>query len=203
MASVGSTPQAGLNSEPHEQDYPLPAWVIETSTLQLPVPRYSRTMCNSSCSPAGARPATTVEKHRRGMYLKAIVLCEGSDVDRLSWGDVASPASDIGEVMLRSPEVGVDSLDIDLRRGLSAVVSIFSQVIIANFVGSTSDGLRGHGRRRVLSFLHLHTRQAVVDRLAVGPSRQPIRRLLRIRRCNVGSTRSCSIYQAFPQGEPS
>jgi hypothetical protein len=39
---------------------------IETSARQLPVPRYSRTMCNSSCSPAGARAATIVKKHRGG-----------------------------------------------------------------------------------------------------------------------------------------
>ena len=203
MASVGSTPQAGLNSEPHEQDYPLPAWVIETSTLQLPVPRYSRTMCNSSCSPAGARPATTVEKHQRGVYVKAIVLCEGSDVDRLSWGDGASSASDIGEAVLRSPKVEVNHRDIDLRRGLSAVVSIFSHVMSANFVGSTSHGLRNHGRRRVVSFLHRHTRTSGRRPTAVGLSRQPIRRRPRIRRCDVGSTRSCSFYQAFAQGEPS
>ena len=137
------------------------------------------------------------------MYLKAIVLCEGSDVDRLSWGDVASPASDIGEVVLRNPKGGVNHLDIDLRRGLSAVMSIFSQVMIANFVGSTSHGLRGYGRRRVLSFLHRHTRTSGRRPTAVGLSRQPIRRRLRIRRCNAGSTRPCSIYQAFPQGEPS
>ena len=39
--------------------------------------------------------------------MKAIVLCEGSDVDRLSWGDVAPPASAIGEVALHNPKADV------------------------------------------------------------------------------------------------
>jgi len=35
--------------------------------------------------------------------VKAIVLCEGSDFDRLIWGDGAPPTSDIGEAVLRNP----------------------------------------------------------------------------------------------------
>jgi hypothetical protein len=61
--------------------------------------------------------------------VKAIVLCEGSDVDRLSRGDVAPAASDIGDVVLCNFKIGVNHRDIDLRRGLSSVVSIFSHVM--------------------------------------------------------------------------
>jgi hypothetical protein len=61
--------------------------------------------------------------------VKAILLCEGSDVDRLSWGDVAPAASDLGDVVLRNSKVGLNHRDIDQRRGLFGAVSIFPHVI--------------------------------------------------------------------------
>ena len=73
------------------------------------------------------------EKAPWGAYVKAIVLCEGSDFDRLIWGDGAPPASDIGEAVLRSPKVGVNHRDIYLRRRLCDMVSIFLHVMSDGF----------------------------------------------------------------------
>jgi hypothetical protein len=133
--------------------------------------------------------------------VKVIVLCEGSDFDSLIWGEGPPPKSDIGEAALRNPKVDVDHRDIYLRRGLRGVVSIFLHVMNTDSAGSTSYGIRQHGRRRVVSFLHRHTRTSGCRPTAVGISRPPTRRL-RIRSCNAGLTTPCCIYRDFPKGEP-
>ena len=100
--------------------------------------------------------------------MKAIVLCEDSNADRLIWGDRAPPASDIGGVVSRNPKVGVNHRDIYLRRGPCDMVSIFLHVMNTDSAGSTSHGIRQHGRRRVVSFLHRPLEPTLVDQLPLA-----------------------------------
>lgn len=133
--------------------------------------------------------------------MKAIVLCEGSDFDRLILADGAPSASDIGEAVLRNPKVDVNHRDIYLRRGLCGMVSIFLRVMSTDFAGSTSYGIRQRDRRRVVSFLRRHIRTRVVDRLPLGfAPADPASTI--IRRCDAGSTRPCNFLPGVSQGEP-
>jgi NADPH:quinone reductase-like Zn-dependent oxidoreductase len=78
--------------------------------------------------------------------VKAIVLRDHGDVDCLCWEDVAPPAAGVGEVVIRNQAVGLNHCDIDLRRGLFGVASVFPHVMGVDCAGTVAEigpGVRG------------------------------------------------------------
>jgi hypothetical protein len=98
------------------------------------------------------------------------------------------------EAVLRNPKVDVDHRDIYLRRGLRGMVSIFLHVMNTDAAGSTSYGIRQHGRRRVASFLHRHIRTSGRRPFAPADSTSTTNTALRRR-----VDEALQFYQAFPK----
>ncbi|HEY4040953.1 MAG TPA: zinc-binding dehydrogenase, partial [Rhodopila sp.] len=71
-----------------------------------------------------------------GGSVKAIVLREYGDADRLRWEDVEQPDTGFGEVVIRNHMVGLNHCDIDLRCGLFGVASAFPHVMGVDCAGT-------------------------------------------------------------------
>ena len=77
--------------------------------------------------------------------MKAVVLREHGDVDRLRWEEVARPRAGDGEIVIRNHAVGLNHCDTDLRRGLFGVAQMFPHVMgvdCAGTVAETGPGVR-------------------------------------------------------------
>jgi D-arabinose 1-dehydrogenase-like Zn-dependent alcohol dehydrogenase len=70
--------------------------------------------------------------------VKAIVLREYGDADRLKWDDVAPLEPGGDEVVIRNHTVGLNHCDIDLRRGLFGVASAFPHVMGVDCAGTVA-----------------------------------------------------------------
>lgn len=68
--------------------------------------------------------------------MKAIVLHEYGDFDRLVWQEVDMPAPGVGEVVIRNHAVGLNHCDTDLRRGLFGVTPSFPHVMGVDSAGT-------------------------------------------------------------------
>ena len=68
--------------------------------------------------------------------MKAIVLHEYGDFDRLRWQEVDTPAPGFGELLIRNRSVGLNHCDTDLRRGLFGVAQVFPHVMGVDSAGT-------------------------------------------------------------------
>jgi NADPH:quinone reductase-like Zn-dependent oxidoreductase len=70
--------------------------------------------------------------------VKAIVLREYGDFDRLIWEDVDTPSPGFGEIVIHNHAVGLNHCDTDLRRGLFGVAQIFPHVMGVDSAGTVA-----------------------------------------------------------------
>ncbi len=68
--------------------------------------------------------------------MKAVVIREYGDFDRLLWEDVATPVPSFGEVVIRNRAVGLNHCDTDLRRGLFGIAQVFPHVMGVDAAGT-------------------------------------------------------------------
>jgi NADPH:quinone reductase-like Zn-dependent oxidoreductase len=71
--------------------------------------------------------------------VKAIVLREYGDVDRLRWEEVAPPRPGVGEIVIRNHAVGLNHCDTDLRRGRFGVAQAFPHVMGVDCAGTVAE----------------------------------------------------------------
>jgi NADPH:quinone reductase-like Zn-dependent oxidoreductase len=84
---------------------------------------------------------------KHGGRMKAIVLHEYGDVDRLLWQDVAVPRAGFGEVVIRNHAVGLNHCDTDLRRGLFGLAQVFPHVMgvdCSGVIAEIGPGVEGY-----------------------------------------------------------
>lgn len=71
--------------------------------------------------------------------MKAIVLHEYGDFDRLRWQDAPLPVAGLREVVIRNHAVGLNHCDTDLRRGLFGVAQAFPHVMGVDCAGTIAE----------------------------------------------------------------
>jgi NADPH:quinone reductase-like Zn-dependent oxidoreductase len=71
--------------------------------------------------------------------VKAIVLREYGDFDRLLWEDVPLPVAGFGEIVMRNHTVGLNHCDTDLRRGLFGIAQAFPHVMGVDCAGTIAE----------------------------------------------------------------
>jgi NADPH:quinone reductase-like Zn-dependent oxidoreductase len=71
--------------------------------------------------------------------VKAIVLREYGDFDRLLWEDVPPPVAGFGEIVMRNHAIGLNHCDTDLRRGLFGIPQAFPHVMGVDCAGTIAE----------------------------------------------------------------
>lgn len=79
--------------------------------------------------------------------MKAVVLNEYGDFDRLQWLDAPTPEAGFGEVVIRNEAVGLNHCDTDLRRGIFGLDQVFPHVMgvdCAGVIAQVGPGVEGY-----------------------------------------------------------